>query len=223
MEAESLETTTTVVIGDPDAMVREGLKALLERTERIRVVAEADSSEEAVRLVRKLKPDIVVLAFETPEKRTLRAIRQLSTSKQRTRVLVLTCRESRQMGTDAIRAGAMGCIDKARRAVNLVAAVDCLAVGRMHIPRQASGFVRGQLLAGEAAPEARLGQLNATERDVLTLTARGYTGKEIAERIRRAPKSVENARARVRRKLGLQTRAELVEFALNVGLLRPDA
>ena len=218
-----METKTTVVIGDPDAMVREGLKALLERTERIRVVAEAGSSQEAVQLVRQLNPEIVVLAFETPETATLRAIRQLGTAKPNTRVLALTRRESREFAVDAIRAGAMGCIDKARRAVDLVAAVDCLAVGRMQVSRQASGLIRGQLLGTESGLKARLEQLSPTQRDVLSLTARGFTAKEIAVQIRLAPKSVENVRAQVRRKLGLNTRAQLVRFALSAGLLRPDA
>ncbi len=216
-----METRTTVVIGDPDAMVREGLKALLERTERIRVVAGAASGEEAIRLARRLKPDVTVLAFETSATGTLRAIRKLSTAEPSTRVLALTSRESRQFANDAIRAGAMGCVDKSRQAVTLVAAVDCLAVGRMHVPRRASGLIRGQLLGRAAGPEARLGRLSPIERDVFTLTVRGFTAKEIADRVSRSPKSVENARARVRRKLGLKTRAELVSVAMNAGLLRP--
>ena len=215
-----MDEQTTMVIADPHAMVREGLRAVLEGTGRFRIVGEAGSGDEAVELARLLKPEIVLLAFQTPEAVGLRAIRELGAGMPHSKVLVLLGRQFRHSTNDVLSAGAMGCISKTRKAVDLVTAVDFLAAGRMYVPKRAAPFIRGRLQGNAAGPEARLTELNATERDVLKLTAMGFTETEIAARIFLAPKSIQNAKARVRRKLGLRTRADLVSFALDSGILR---
>ena len=217
-----METRRTVVLGDPQAMVRDGLKAVLEGTQRFRVVGEVDSPHEAVQCARQLSPDIVVLALEMPGTNTLQAIRELASIKPQPRVLAVVDRESREILKHVIEAGATGCVCKTRSATDLVTAADYLASGRMYLPYWASRLMHDLVRAARTGPETRLATLTSTERRVLELTARGFTSREIGPRVFLAPKSVDNARSRVRRKLGLKTRADLVAFAVRAGLLTSE-
>ena len=101
--------------------------------------------------------------------------------------------------------------------------VDLVAAGRMCLPRQASRLVQQRVLTNGSGVEARLARLNEKERDIVALTARGFTSKEIGRRVFMTPKSVDNARGRARTKLELRTRAELVAFADKAGLLEAEA
>jgi len=138
-------------------------------------------------------------------------------------VLVLSPTEPWESAPWMIEAGAAGCIGRTRSADDLVSSIDLLAEGRTYFTRRDFRLVQRRHRTKESQFDAKLGRLNDTERRILELTARGFTSRQIGRRIHLAPKSVDNGRARVRRKLKLQNRAELVSFALNAGLLRPDA
>ncbi len=121
-----------------------------------------------------------------------------------------------------IEAGAAGCIGTTRPGDDLVSAIDLLAAGRTYFTRRDFRLARRHRNR-ESQYGAKLKRLNDTERRILELTAMGFTSRQTGRRIHLAPKSVDNGRARVRRKLKFRNRAELVSFALNAGLLRPDA
>ncbi len=219
-----MEAHTTVVLADTHVMVREGLKLVLERTGRIRVVGEAGSAEEAVRLARARQPHIVALCPEAiGHEGTVQSIRKLGGLDPEPKVLVLSPTEPWESAPRVIEAGAAGCIGRTRSGADLVAAIDLLAAGRTCFAHRDLRLVEQGHRNGESQYGAKLKRLNDTEGRILELAARGFTSNQIGRRIQLAPKSVDNGRARVRRKLGLRNRAELVAFALNAGLLRPDA
>lgn len=218
-----MDAGTTVVLADPHAMVREGLRLALEATGRMTVVGETGCTEEAVRISSRAKIDVLAIGFRGRHGRTLRAIRKQRAGEPGTNVLVLTDSELSESLEGIIEAGATGCIGKNRTAGDLVIAVDLVAAGRMRMPRQASRLVQRRVVTNGSGAEARLARLSGKERRIVALTARGFTSKEIGRRVFMTPKSVDNARGRVRRKLELKTRAELVEFADKAGLLEGEA
>ena len=218
-----MDAGTTVVLADPHAMVREGLRLALEATGRMTVVGETGCAEEAVRISSRAKPDVLAIGFRRERGRALRAIRKLRALEPGTKVLVLTDPEHRESLDGIIEAGAGGCIGKNRTTGDLVKVVDLVAAGRMCFPQRASRLVRRRIVSDGSGVEARLARLNEKERKILALTARGFTSREIGCQVFMTPKSVDNARGRVRTKLRLKTRAELVAFATTAGLLEGEA
>ena len=223
MDAGTIDTGTRVVLADPHAMVRDGLRLALEATGRMTVVGETGCTEEAVRISSRAKPDVLAIGLRRHRGRALRAIRKLRALEPRTNVLVLTDPEQPESLDGVIEAGATGCIGKNRTAGDLVMVVDLVAAGRMCFPQRASRLVRRRIVTNGSGPEARLARLNEKERRIVALTARGFTSKEIGRQVFMTPKSVDNARGRVRTKLEVKTRAELVAFADKAGLLEGEA
>ena len=217
-----MEIGTTVVLADAHAMMREGLKLVLQDTGRMTVVGETDSVEEVVRLSRRLSPDVLAIDFGMLRGSGLPPIRELIAREPKTNVLVLTDTEDRESLGPIIEAGVRGCIGKNRSAEDLVLAVDLVANGRMRLPREVSRLVQRRVQTNESGLEARLAKLNENERKVLALTARGFTARKIGTRIHLAHKSVDNCRSAIRRKLEIRTRSELVGVALEAGLLETD-
>ena len=217
-----MEMGTTVVLADTHAMIRAGLKLVLRETGRMTVVGETDCVEEAVRLSRRLNPDILAIDVGMLGGSGLRTIRKLRAREPGTNVLVLTDTEDRESLGPIIEAGVRGCIGKNRTAEDLVIAVDLVAAGRMRLPRGASRLVQHRIVNNGSGLEARLARLNEKESKVLALTARGFTAREIGTRIYLAHKSVDNCRSAIRRKLEIRTRSELVGVALEAGLLETD-
>lgn len=168
---------------------------------------------------RRAKPDVLAIGLQGRRGRTLRAIRKLRAREPGTNVLALADSEQNESLEGIIESGATGCIGKNRTAGDLVIAVDLVAAGRVCLPRQASRLVQRRIVTNGSGAEARLARMNEKERRIVALTARGFTSKEIGHRVFMTPKSVDNARGRVRRKLALKTRAELVAFADKAGLL----
>lgn len=217
-----MEMGTTVVLADAHAMMRAGLKSVLQETGRMTVVGETDCVEEAVRLSRRLNPDILAIDLRMLQGSGMRAMRKLRGREPGTNVLVLTEPGHRESLDPIIEAGVRGCIGKNRPAEGLVIAVDLVAAGRIRLPRRASRLVQGRVLNNGSGLEARLARLNENERRVLALTARGHTAREIGIRIHLATKSVDNYRSAIRRKLGIRTRADCVSVALETGLFHVE-
>ena len=214
-----MDTRTTVVLAHAQVMFREGLKRILEDTDRIRVVGEAGSGEDAVRLAREKEPDVVLVDAEIRESGVIRVIRALAPRPLGTRVVVLTDPGDERSQERIVEAGAMGSVCKNRTVERLVMIVEMVAAGRACFPSGASRLVPRQAGTSGSGIEARLARLNEKERDILALTAQGLTSKEIGRRVFMTEQSVNNARYRARKKLRLTTRADLVAFAAKTGLL----
>jgi len=212
-----------VLLADDHPVVRIGLRALLEGEPDIRVVGEAGSADEAVELVRELQPDVAVLDISMPGN-GLEALRRIAALGLPTRILILTVHAEERYLLPVLQAGGSGYVRKSSLHTDLVEAIRTVARGEVFIDQAAARtLLQGYLeraRAGEVQDPAQL--LSEREREVLRLTAAGYTAQEIADQLFLSPKTVETYRHRVMQKLGFSRRSELVRFALRIGLLDPQ-
>jgi two-component system, NarL family, response regulator NreC len=215
----SAETPVTVVLADDHAVVRAGLRALLERSGEFRVLAEAGDAETALRSVLGHRPDVLVLDLNMPgELSSLQAIPKLATVSPETRVVVLTMQESPDAAREVLRAGAAGYVLKDAGDAELVAAIKQVAAGGTYLNPSV-----GASLA--TAPPASLGppdDLTEREAQVLRLLALGHTNAEIGGQLYLSVRTVETHRSRIQQKLNRFSRAQLVRYALDHGLLSDE-
>jgi two-component system response regulator NreC len=205
---------TTVVIADDHAVVRSGLRMLLDAEADFEVVAEAGDVDSAIRYVRGHKPSVLILDLNMPGEASLPAIPRLREEFPETQVVVLTMQNDPAFAREAMRAGALGYVLKEAADAELVEAVRLAADGRTYLHPQL-----GARLAAEPATAGPADDLSKREVEVLRLIALGHTNSEIAEQLYLSVRTVETHRAHVQQKLGLSTRAELVQYALEHKLL----
>ncbi len=210
---------TTVLIVDDHDMVRAGLRAIIEGTDRMKVVAEAANGEEAIELAKKLKPDVILMDIDMPRLNGIEATRRISALELGTKILVLTRHDHKEYLEPIMSAGAMGFIRKSRGSEELVQAVDLIAIGRTTMPSEATQIYMRRRQEFESQADSPISRLSEKEREILTLTARGYTARQIAGKLFLAPKTIENYRARLKDKLDLHDRSDWVDLALKSGLL----
>jgi two-component system response regulator NreC len=212
----------TVVLADDHTVVRHGLRMVLESEDDLRVVAEAGTVDDAVRMARAHRPDVLVLDLNMPGgpgTSSLDALPQLAEEAAATRVVILTMQEDPQFARRALGAGAAAYVLKEAADAELVEAVRRAAAGEVYLnPRL------GALLAA-APPEPSGPPDDLTEREVeiLRLIAMGHTNAEIGGQLYLSVRTVESHRAHIQQKLRLSTRAELVRYALDRGLLQPES
>jgi DNA-binding NarL/FixJ family response regulator len=216
-----------VVIADDHAVVREGLRALVNAHAGLRVVGVAADGDEAIRRARELEPDVLVLDLSMPGTNGAEVADRVAHECPRVRVLVLTMHEERGYVTRMLRAGAAGYVLKATASAELVRAIETVAKGGTYVDPS----LAGTLLAGSPTrPERRvsptsttsLADLTPRETDVLRLVALGHSNKEIAAALGISVKTVETHKANGMAKLGLANRAALVRFAIGVGWLQNE-
>lgn len=208
-----------ILLADDHTIFRAGLKALLDAEMGIEVVGEASTGDEAIELVRDLKPDIVVMDLSMPGSGGLEATRRITALQLPTRVLVLTMHAEEEYLVPVLDAGAHGYLTKTTADRRLVEAIRIVARGEVYLPPKATTLLLKEYkAAGEDNPLLR--QLSSREQEVLALTAEGFSSKEIGEKLFISPKTVDTYRARIMEKLGLTHRSELVRFALRAGLLK---
>jgi len=206
-----------VLIVDDHALLREGLRSRLEREPGIAVVGEADTAERAVILARKLQPDLILLDLLLPRKGGYEAIPELRTVAPEARILVVSSQAAPSSVRRALSAGAAGYLPKRSSDRELVTAIRAVADG--------AGYVDPDLGAKLVTPTGSpaLEPLSERERDIVHLLALGYTNQEIGKKLFISVRTVDTHRAHIMRKLELETRAELVMFALANGVIGPDA
>lgn len=212
-----------LVLADDHTIFRAGLKALLELEDDIEVVGEAADGGEAVDEARRLRPDVVIMDLSMPETNGLEATRRIAALDIDVKILVLTVHGEEEYLVPVVDAGASGYLTKASADRDLVDAVRTVARGEVYLPARAATLLLRQYRVAESDSEGssgRLRELSAREREVLALTAEGFSSSEIGEKLFISPKTVDTYRARIMQKLGLNHRSELVRFALKVGLLR---
>jgi two-component system response regulator NreC len=208
--------TIRIVLADDHAVVRSGLRLLLDAEEGFEVVAEAGDVDAALRSVLGYKPHVLVLDLNMPGQRTsLEMIPSVAEASDATRVVVLTMQEDPEFARQALRAGALGYVLKEAADAELVEAVRRAALGETYLnPRLGAA-----LAAAPPAPSGPPGDLTEREVEVLRLIALGHTNAEIAEQLYLSVRTVESHRAHIQQKLRCSTRAELVRYALDHGLL----
>ena len=210
-----------VLIVDDHAVVRSGLKLLLEAEGDIAVVAEAGSADEGVRAARLEKPDVVLLDVVMPGRSGIEATPELRKAAPSAKVLVLSMQDDPSYVREAFAAGASGYVLKEAADVELVQAVREVASGARYVhPALGARLAAAEV---DAASRAAADPLSDREREVLRLLALGHTNQEIAKMLFISVRTAETHRAHIMQKLGLQTRAELVRYALANGLLENDS
>jgi DNA-binding NarL/FixJ family response regulator len=206
----------SVLIVDDHALFRAGLRSRLELEQDITPVGEAATAAQAVSKARALQPDLVLLDLLLPGTSGHEAIPELAKVSPRSRVLVVSSQAAPSSVRQALSAGAAGYVPKRASDEELVAAIRQVAAGE--------GYVDPDLGAKLVVPDrlAALEPLSERERDILQLLALGYTNQEIGRKRFISVRTVDTHRGHIMRKLGLETRAELVLFALANGLIGPS-
>ena len=220
-----MDNPIRVVLVDDHAIVRAGLKAVLGSASDIVVVGEASDGAEAIALAGRLTPHVVVMDLSMPGMDGMAATRELAAQEGAPRVLVLTMHAEEDYLVPLLEAGASGYLVKNVADRDLVDAVRSVARGELYVhPGAARVLARGIRSKDEhAGDRARYERLTDRERDVLRLTAAGYTAPEIGEKLFISPKTVDTYKQRINEKLGLHHRADYVRLALKLGLLEDAA
>ena len=210
-----------VVLVDDHAVVRAGLKAVLARAPDISIVGEASDGEEALAVVERFNPDVVVMDVSMPKLDGIVTTRELSKRAPRPRVLVLTMHVEEEYLVPLLEAGAAGYLVKTVADRDLVDAIRAVAKGDMYVRPTAARVLARELTRKDphAEDRKRYEKLTARERDVLRLTARGFSAPEIGEQLFISPKTVDTYKQRIGEKMGFAHRADYVRFALRLGLL----
>ena len=206
-----------VVVVDDHAVVRSGLRLLLEAEADMEVVGEAGTTREAVFEVRAQKPDVILLDVVMPGESGIEATPKLLHEAPDAKVLVLSMQDDPRYVREAFAAGASGYVLKEAADVEVVSAVREIANGGRYVHPE----LGARLVAAEAAAERRADEdpLSEREREVLRLLALGYTNQEIAKQLYISVRTAETHRAHIMQKLHLSSRADLVRYAIAQGLL----
>jgi len=214
-----------VVIADDHHLVRQGIRALLEKAGDIEVVGEAADGQEALDLVERLLPDVLVLDIAMPHLNGVEAVGRLRDLKVKTRALVLSMYADDALVRQALRNGAKGYLLKRAVSDELLLAVRAVGRGETFLSPEVAGPVVSALVAAppRSADLGPLDQLTSREREVLQLIAEGHTNRAIAGHLHLSEKTVEKHRGHLMAKLHVHETAGLVRFALKHGLVSLDA
>jgi DNA-binding NarL/FixJ family response regulator len=205
-----------ILVVDDHAVVRRGVRALLESRPGWEVCGEAATGRDAVEQVKLLRPDIVVLDLSLPELNGLDATRQILKESPQTQVLVLTMHNSEELAHQVLHAGARGYVLKSDADHSLVAAVQSLRRGEPFLTPTVTELVLDRYVRREAEDvgEAPRVELTSREREIIQLVAEGRSSKEVAASLGISVKTVEAHRANIMRKLRLRSVSELVRYAI---------
>lgn len=211
-----------ILLVDDHAVLRAGLRALLEAEGGLEVVGEAATGEDGYAMAERLRPDVVVMDLSMPGMGGLEATRKLN-ELGGIRVLVLTMHGEEEHLLPVLEAGGSGYVNKRSADEELIEAIHTVARGDVFLyPNAAKLLLQGFRGKGERGDEDPLEKLTDREREVLGYTAEGFSSAEIGKKLFISPKTVDTYRSRIMEKLGLHHRSELVRFALQQGLLKAE-
>ena len=211
-----------VVLADDHSVVRAGLKAVLGAAPDMDVVGEAKDGREAVALAERVKPEVIVMDLSMGEMDGAAATKEIVARGLPSRVLVLTMHSEEDYLIPVLEAGAVGYLMKSAADRELVDAVRVVARGDVYMGSRAARVLARNLTRKDpmAVDRERFERLTDRERDVLRLTAQGYSAPEIGERLFISPKTVDTYKQRIHEKVGLAHRPEYVQFAFKLGLIQ---
>ena len=208
-----------ILIADDHAIVRTGLRALLRSEAGLQLVGEATGGYEAIELVGKTHPDILILDLSMPDLDGIAVTRQLKPQYPDLRILILTVHEDEAMLREAIRAGASGYIVKHAAEAELIAAIKTIRRGDLYVDPAMLRVLLVESPKPRTEQPASPDPLTPRETDVLKLIVQGYTNRQVGEELGISVRTVEGHRANLLEKLGLRTRVELVRYARDRGLI----
>lgn len=205
-----------VVLVDDHAVVREGYRRMLERTQDIVVIAEAGTGEEAYRVICELKPDVAVLDISLPGIGGIEVVRRVLAREPEQKILVFSMHEDTVFSSRALQAGARGYVTKSAAPEVLVEAVRLVAGGKLYITDEMAQELAIQMLPGREKP---IDALSAREFEVFRLLVAGHSLQEISRILCLSYKTVANHQSSIRQKLDVSNTAQVVRIALQHGLI----
>jgi DNA-binding NarL/FixJ family response regulator len=214
-------TSHRIIIAEDHTILREGLKALLSAEPDLHVVGEAEDGRDAIRLVERMKPDIILMDLSMPKMHGTEAIREIRKRSPQTKILVLTVHRNEEYIFATFKAGAAGYVVKDASYVELATAIRAVLQGKQYISPSISASVIRKFVEGDKSAdfETLCGTLTPREREVLKLIAEGYRNKQIADMLCISVKTAEKHRAQVMKKLDLHTVSALTAYAIQRGLI----
>lgn len=210
-------TPIRIVVADDHAILRAGLRLLIEAESNMVVVGEAETAAETGALVASEQPDVLVLDISMPGGGTLELLSRLQVDQPELRVLILTMHDDESYLRACLGAGAAGYLVKSAADEELLNAIRAINAGRSYI-----GVSLGPARLRRVVGSGPTNRLSAREREVLQFVAFGMTNQEVADRLGVGVKSIESYRARVNDKLGFRNKHELVRYAVTIGLMSPE-
>jgi DNA-binding NarL/FixJ family response regulator len=203
----------TIIIAEDHALLRNGLCALIAENDDLSVVGEAGDGLEAISLVQKNAPDLVLMDLSMPRFGGIEAIRQIKQIAPQTRILVVSMHATEKHLKAALQAGADGYLLKMAESAEFIVAIRSVLAGDGYISSKLAGRVLAVYSSRRDAEWSELNLLTDREKEILKLVAEGHTSKEVADILSISPKTADNHRANILRKLGLRNVHELTRFA----------
>jgi DNA-binding NarL/FixJ family response regulator len=215
-----------ILIIDDHALFREGLKAIIGRDSRFKVVGEAGNGREGLRMAKKLKPDVILVDISLPDRSGIQLTSEIQSLLPESHIMIVSMHSKINCIADAFQAGAKGYVVKESASERLLQGLEAVGKGEYFLDSSVSHEVVKKLMKfppKEAKiTDAAYGTLTPREQEVMRLLAEGLSTKEVAEKLFISPKTVENHRASIMKKLDLHSSVELFRFAARIGLLDVD-
>ena len=210
-----------VLVADDHAIIREGLRVMLDNQLDMEVVATATNGREAIRFVNELGPDVAVIDISMPELNGIEAIQQMLPRYPHIKVIMLSIHETKPYVYRALKAGARGYLIKETAGLEVVDAVRAVYRGELYLSQRIAELLTSVSFRNlETSIEVSLLEtLSSREREILQLVAEGKTSQEIAERLSISPKTVDTYRSRLMHKIGVEDMAGVVKFAIQNGVI----
>jgi DNA-binding NarL/FixJ family response regulator len=214
--------TTRILLADDHALVRRGVRLILDNEPDLTVVAEAADGAEAIEMARATRPDLAILDIAMPRLTGLQAARELSRQQPDLRILILTMYDNEQFFFESLRVGASGYVLKSVADRDLLEACRAAMRGEPFLyPGAVTALIRNYLERAASGDPIPARAITDREEEILKLVAEGYSSKQIADLLYISVKTVERHRANLLAKLGLRDRLELARYAIRAGLIEP--
>ena len=221
-----MDDKKSILIIDDHPLFREGLKTIIERETRFKVIGEAGNGHEGLKIAKTLKPDLVVMDISLPDQSGIQLTREIRSLLSDTRIIIVSMHSKIDYITEAFQAGATGYVAKESASERLVQGLEAVVNGDYFLDTSVSHAVVENLMkipVKEARiADASYGTLTPREQEIMRLLAEGLSRKEVAEKLFISPKTVENHRANIMKKLGLHSTIELIRYSAKLGLIDVD-
>ena len=216
----------SIIIIDDHPLFREGLKTIISRDDRFKVIGEAGSGHEGLEIIKRLKPDLAIVDISLPDQSGIQLTRDLRRLFSETKILIVSMHSKIDYIAEAFQAGATGYVVKESASERLLQGLKSVVKGDYYLDSSVSHAVVENLmkspLKAAKITDADYATLTPREQEVMRFLAEGLSSKAVAEKLFISPKTVENHRANIMNKLGLHSTIELVRYAAKLGLIDVD-